>query len=109
MNEAEDALLFCSGRDIYQRGGMLVRPVLNQSLKASADRETESWQLVPVTRPHLVEVLCCAAQFMRYDKRAKRFVPVDAPEKVAETYLNRHGRWKLPLLAGVVNTPFLRV
>lgn len=36
-------------------------------------------------------------------------MPIDAPEKVADAYLNRQGRWKLPLLAGVVNTPFLRV
>jgi hypothetical protein len=108
VNEAEDALLLL-GREIYQRGGMVVRPVLNQSLKASADRDTESWQLVPVTRSHLVEVLCCAAQFLRYDKKAKKFVPTDAPERVADVYLNRQGRWKLPLLAGVVNTPFLRV
>ena len=35
-------------------------------------------------------------------------MPADAPEKVAETYLNRQGRWKLPLLVGIVNTPFLR-
>ena len=83
VSEAEDALLLL-GRDIYQRGGLVVRPVLNQSLKASKDRETESWQLLPVTRPHLVEVLCCAAQFLRYDKRAKKFVSVDAPNKVAE-------------------------
>ena len=30
-------------------------------------------------------------------------------KNVAETYLSRRGHWKLPLLAGVVNTPFLRV
>lgn len=108
VNEAEDALLLL-GREIYQRGGMLVRPVLNQSLKASAGRDTESWQLVPVNRAYLVEVLCCAAQFLRYDRRANKFVPVDAPNKVAETYLSRQGRWKLPPLAGVVNTPFLRI
>jgi hypothetical protein len=108
VNEAENALLGL-GREIYQRGGLLVRPVLNKSLKASADRETESWQLVPVTRSYLVEVLCCAAQFLRYDKKAQKWMAVDAPEKVAETYLNRQGRWKLPLLAGVINTPFLRV
>src|SRR5262249_18276990 len=108
VNEAEDALLLL-GREIYQRGGMVVRPVLNRSLKASADRDTESWQLVPVTRSYLVETLCRAAQFLRWDKKAKKFAPADAPERVAEVYLNRQGRWKLPLLAGVVNTPFLRV
>ena len=108
VSEAEDALILL-GREIYQRGGMVVRPVLNKTLKAAADRETEGWQLVPVTRSYLVETLCCAAQFLRYDRRAKKFAPVDAPEKVADTYLSRQGRWKLPPLAGVVNTPFLRV
>ena len=108
VNEAEDALILLD-REIYQRGGMLVRPVLNKSLKASDGRKTESWQLVPVTRPHLVETLCCAAQFLRYDRRAKKFVPVDAPDKVAEAYLNRKGHWKLPHLIGVVNAPFFRV
>jgi hypothetical protein len=107
INEAEDALLLL-GRDIYQRGGQVVRPVLSQSLKASDNRATEAWQLIGVTRPHLVEVLCCAAQFQKYDKRAKKFVAVDAPDKVAETYLNRRGSWKLPRLAGVTNTPFMR-
>ena len=37
-----------------------------------------------MSRAHLIEVLCCAAQFPRYDKRAQKLVPVDAPEKVAE-------------------------
>jgi hypothetical protein len=108
VNEAEDALLLL-GREIYQRDGMLVRPVLNKSLKASDGRKTASWQLIEVKRPYLVEQLCCAAQFQRYDKRSKGFVPTDAPNKVAEAYLSRQGSWKLPHLAGVVNTPFLRV
>jgi hypothetical protein len=107
VNEAEDALILL-GREIYQRGGMLMRPVLNKSLKASDGSKTASWQLVEVKRPYLVEQLCCAAQFQHYDKRTKRFVATDAPDKVAEAYLNRQGHWKLPHLVGVVNTPFLR-
>jgi hypothetical protein len=107
INEAENALLLL-GREIYQRGGIVVRPVLQPSLKASAGRETESWQLIPVTRAHLVEVLCCAAQFLQFDRRAKKWNSIDAPDKVADAYLNRQGRWNLPLLAGVTNTPFLR-
>jgi putative DNA primase/helicase len=70
---------------------------------------TASWQLIEVKRPYLVEQLCWAAQFQRYNKRAKKFVPIDAPDKVAEAYLNRQGHWKLPHLIGVVNAPFVRV
>jgi hypothetical protein len=106
VNEAEDGLLL--NREIYQRGGLIVRPVLNKSLKASDGSKTASWQLIEVKRPYLVEQLCWAAQFQQYDKHSKKFVPIDAPEKIAEAYLNRQGYWKLPHLVGVVNTPFLR-
>src|SRR6516164_4949236 len=106
VNEAEDALLLL-GREIYQRGGLIVRPVQSEPL--SVDRYKPSWQLIPMVQPYLVETLCCAAQFFKYDARAKRFVVTDAPEIVAESYLARCGRWRLPVLARIVNTPFLRV
>jgi hypothetical protein len=105
-DEAETALLALK-REIYQRGGQIVRPVLNR-LAASDDRETQGWQLVAMTRPHLVEVLTCAARFLKYDRRARGWIPTDAPDKVAETYLARHGTWNLPLLTGVTAAPFLR-
>jgi hypothetical protein len=103
VNEAEDALILL-GREIYQRGGLVVRPVQDPALPG----ETESWQLIPLTRPYLVETLCCAGQFSQFDRRARKWTTVDAPDKVADAYLNRRGRWKLPRLAGIVNTPFLR-
>jgi putative DNA primase/helicase len=106
VDEAEDALLLL-GREMYQRGGLIVRPVQSKLLGAD-DREVTGWQLIPVVRQHLVETLCCAAQFFKYDARAKGFVVTDAPEVVAETYLSRRGRWRLPVLTGIVNTPFLR-
>jgi hypothetical protein len=105
INEAEDALLLF-GREIYQRGGLLVRPVLNV-IKASGDREIEGWQLVELTRPWLVNQLCCAAQFQRWSKTANSFVPVDAPDKVADGYLNRRGNWKVPQITGIADAPFL--
>jgi hypothetical protein len=52
--------------------------------------------------------LTCAAQFLRYDGRAKDWKAVDAPDRIAEAYLARCGSWKLPLLTGVSSTPFLR-
>jgi hypothetical protein len=107
VNEAEQALITLN-HEIYQRSGMIVRPVLNKSLKTSDGSKTSSWQIVQVTRPYLVEQFCCAAQFQHYDARVKKFVAIDAPDKVAEAYLHRHGHWKLPHLIGVVNAPFVR-
>jgi len=106
VNEAETALIGL-GREIYQRGSQIVRPVL-QRLKASDDRETQGWQLVPVTQPDLVVTLTCAAQFLKYDARSKGWVPADAPTQVAEAYLAGVGRWKLPILSAVTGAPFLR-
>jgi hypothetical protein len=106
VNEAETALLGL-GREIYQRGGLVVRPILSK-LKASSDRDTWAWRIIEVTQPHMVEMLTCAAQFLKHDARSKAFVPTDAPDKVAKAYLHRQGSWKLPILSGVTDTPFLR-
>jgi hypothetical protein len=106
VNEAESALLLL-GREIYQRGGLAVRPVLTR-FEASGKREAQGWQLIPVSRPYLVDALTCAARFWKYNARSKAWVPVDAPDKVAEVYLARRGGWKLPVLSGIVHVPFLR-
>ncbi|MGC2080993.1 MAG: hypothetical protein WA728_34275 [Xanthobacteraceae bacterium] len=106
VNEAEAALLTFD-REIYQRGAMVVRPILSK-LKASGGRDTWAWRIIDVTQPYMVELLTCAARFLKYDGRAKAFVPTDAPDKVAQAYLHRQGDWKLPILSGVTNAPFLR-
>jgi hypothetical protein len=102
VNEAEDALL-ALGRDVYQRGGLLVRPLLLPTIPPNDD-----WHVTPLTRPWLVEALTCAARFLKHDLRAKGFVPVDAPNEVADALLSRGGSWKLPILSGITKTPFLR-
>jgi hypothetical protein len=106
VNEAEDALLLL-GREIYQRGGLIVRPVKSK-LKAADNREITGWQLIAVVRPYMVETLCCAAQFLKYDGRTRGYVVVNPPDNVAEAYLSRRGHWRLPVLTGIVHTPFLR-
>jgi hypothetical protein len=106
VNEAEDALLLL-GNEIYQRGGLIVRPVLTK-LKAANDRDMQGWRLIPVTQPYLVETLTCAARFLKHDVRSKAWAAINAPDRVAQTYLARQGAWKLPILSGIVPTPFLR-
>jgi hypothetical protein len=107
VDQAEAALLAAIDTDFYQRAGMVVRPVLTK-LTASDDRVTEGWRLVSVERAHCVDVMTRTIQFRRYARRTKTWVLVDAPGQVAATWLAREGEWRLPVIAGVMTTPFLR-
>jgi putative DNA primase/helicase len=80
-----------------------VRPLLLPTIPPNDD-----WKFTPVTRPWLIEALTRAARFLKYDARAKAYVPVNAPDEVADALLSRGGKWKLPVLAGITKTPFLR-
>jgi putative DNA primase/helicase len=107
IDDAEQALLRKDAADLYQRGGQLVRPVVEEM--PGADRTiVRSWRLLPVTRPYLVECLTAAARFQVYRRREKEWVDVDCPDKIAECYLSREGSWCVPPLVGVVNAPLLR-
>jgi hypothetical protein len=52
VNQAEAALLSLglarSDRQLYQRGDLIIRPVLSR-LKAADDREISSWRLIEVS------------------------------------------------------------
>jgi putative DNA primase/helicase len=108
VNEAEAALLAAGDLNLYQRGGLIVRPALSK-LKASNNRETFAWRLIQVRQPYMIETMMRAAEFERWDARAKGFVPKDCPAQIADTYLAREGHWRLPTLLGIVNAPFLRI
>jgi len=54
VDEAESALLGL-GREIYQRGGMIVRPVLTPA-KTFHDRDTEAWRILEVPKSHNARV-----------------------------------------------------
>jgi len=107
VDEAEDALLVAK-KHLYQRGGMVVRPT-RQKLSAANNKTTVAWELVEVTAIHLRETLTRIARFEKMDYRIGDYVPKNCPKDIAETYLARRGEWKLPLLLGIVNCPFLRV
>jgi transposase len=85
VNEAEDALRLL-GREVYQFGGMLVRPQL-VPIRASADREFQGWRMVPITWPYLIELFSCAARFLKYDRRKQDFVQTDVSRLVVSGVL----------------------
>jgi len=104
VGEVEEVLLD-RAQDLYQRGGLIVRPVLSK-VRAADDRDTLAWRLIPVRSTYLVDLATRLIDFRKYDSRTKTYKPIDCPNRVAETYLARDGEWRLPLLFGVTNTPF---
>src|SRR5512133_1855916 len=76
IDQAEAALL-ASGYNLYQRG-VLVRPAI-VPLKASDDRDTKGLRLLPITEPYLIDVMTRCAAFVRFDKRSRDWVAIDAP------------------------------
>jgi putative DNA primase/helicase len=61
-----------------------------------------------VTKPYMIETFTRVAHFERWNERVKDWTAKNCPEWVAETYLARAGRWKIPVLLRIVNAPFLR-
>jgi hypothetical protein len=112
IDEAEAALLADIGRQqLYQRGELVVRPArlkLRAADMQGYKRETSSWQLVQITKPYMIETFTRVARFERWSERAKDWTAKNCPDWVADTYLARTGRWKIPVLLLIVNAPFLR-
>jgi putative DNA primase/helicase len=106
VNEAEAALIAAGGRNIYKRGDALVRPT-RVRIPTAGGRKTYSWQMVNVSKAMMVEELTTVARFEKITKGGK-VTNKDCPDYVAETYLARIGRWKLPDLVGIISTPFFR-
>lgn len=107
LNEVEQAILAAGGCGLYQRSGMMVRPIKVEMLD-SEQRKTFCWQMHEATAVYLTDLLTRIIRFEAFDLRNNDWITKDCPRKIAETYLARVGEWEIPELRGVVNTPFLR-
>jgi hypothetical protein len=107
VDEVERIVIAAGGYELYHHADMVVRPIKSK-VKASDNRDTFSWQLHEVSALFLVDLLTRIIRFQRYDVKRKKWVDVDCPEKLAKIYLSRVGKWKIPELQGVINTPFIR-
>jgi hypothetical protein len=91
---------------LYCRGDRLVE-IAWQEIAVADGGKDRSLQLVPITELGLVERLSRAAVFKKYSKADKKWVTCDAPNDVAQTYLERSKK-RMPVLFGVVTAPTLR-
>jgi hypothetical protein len=105
-SEGEKVLLE-AGVQLYQRGGFLVRPIIEDAEAAHGAR-TKVARLGRIDATYLRDLLGRIARFKKYDARSKKWVPTDPSLEMANTILARVGEWKFPVVSGVISAPTLR-
>ncbi len=107
VHKAEAELLFGGG--VYQRVGILVRPVRHDSVAGEANGlPLGALRLCELTAPWLTERFATVAKWRRFSEKDQSWKPVDPPEQYAKTYLAKTGQWRVPVLTGIVECPTLR-
>jgi hypothetical protein len=108
VDQAEDALLR-SGLRIYQRAGFLVRVVRRDTPSVRYyKRPPGALGLHTVDAPYLIEAFTRAARWLKWSSQKSDWVPTNAPEQAATTYIARRGHWQLPRLWSAISAPTLR-
>lgn len=106
VDQAEDALIQAEV-GLYQRSTFIVRAGV---LRAAPDQggHPDRRRIIPQGERAVVEAMTQSAVWERFDGRSDDWVRIDAPLAVANTYLQRVGRWRLPVLSGLLDAPTLR-
>jgi hypothetical protein len=102
-----EEMLIAAGTPLYQRGGTLVRPII-ETVDASRGRKTKVAQLKVLDSVYTRDLMGRHAVWMKWDGRAKRLVRTNAPMEIASVMLARAGDWTFPAIAGVISTPTMR-
>jgi putative DNA primase/helicase len=102
-----EEMLIAAGVPIYQRGGALVRPII-ETVDATRGRKTNICQLKILDTVYARDLLGRHAVWEKWDARARRDVPVNPPGDIAATMLARAGDWMFPVITGVISAPTMR-
>jgi hypothetical protein len=102
-----EKLLIDAGVPLYQRGGTLVRPII-ETVDASRGRKTNVAQLRILDTVYLRDLMGRHATWVKYDGRNKRMNLTNPPPETAATVMARVGEWKFKAIMGVISTPTMR-
>jgi hypothetical protein len=98
---------------IYQRAGVLVRPII-ETVDASHGRKTKVATLKSYDTVYMRDMLGRHVSWVKASKDRdaaggkKKTTPIDPPKDIASTILARQGDWTFPSIAGVISTPTMR-
>jgi hypothetical protein len=102
-----EEILIAAGVPLYQRGGILVRPII-ETVDASRGRKTNVAQLRMLDAVYMRDLMGRHAIWVKYDGRNKRMNLTNPPPETAATVMARVGEWKFKAIMGVISTPTMR-
>ena len=102
-----ELMLIEAGVPVYQRGGSLVRPII-ETVDASRGRKTKVAQLRMLDAVYMRDLMGRHATWVKYDGRTKRMNLTNPPSETAATVMARAGDWHFKLITGVISTPTMR-
>jgi putative DNA primase/helicase len=107
VDEAENALIKAN-RGLYQRDNKIVFVAFTPA-KTSTGENTVAIQILERGEHALIVDMSSSANFERFDKRCKDWIPADPPISIVKA-LQQHGlgRFRLPPLHGVITAPTMR-
>jgi Bifunctional DNA primase/polymerase, N-terminal len=100
-----EEVLRAAGVQLFQRGGTLVRPVIEE-VDAAHGQRTKIARFVRLEATYLRDLLSRWARWEKYSY--KRWAATDPPFEIADTILARVGEWSFPVVAGIITTPTMR-
>ena len=106
IDQAEEHLVK-GGYNLFQRGSLIVRPVQDR-LPQPDGYQIVNTRLVQVRLQQMREQFSTTVDFQRLAGQSGMWVSIDCPRDVAEAYLEREGKWRLPRLTRIITTPTLR-
>src|SRR5579863_8472489 len=106
IEEAEEHLI---ARDpgLFQRPDFVVC-LAQRMLDLGAAGKVEGLRIVELKNEEMRLRFNRACDLLKFDKPTESWISVDCPKDFATAYLERIGRWRLPLLHAVVTAPTLR-
>lgn len=113
VDQCEELLLQSDLPDesrVFQRGGQLVRVVVLPTAHSGGgvERPAGSAIIVSVDKPWLLDTWGRVGNFEKYSRQRDQWEGTNPPRDAAEIYAARKGRWRVPVLRGIVTCPTLR-
>lgn len=105
--DAAEAHLVERDVGIFQRGEFVVR-VAPQEVDVGGGERVSALRIVRIGKEHMRDRFNQAVDLRRWDQKAKEWRSIDCPAGFAESYLERVGLWRLPVLHSVSTVPVLR-